>query len=103
MSHRRLAEAVPAGLLIVALLGCGSPETPSLDPKPFEAAVADYFEANNMGMAIREIKAGPTVDGSTANLTASCTRADVGGPNVTWTFRFEQTPDGSWKAVGHEK
>ena len=32
----------------------------------------------------------------------SLTRAEVGGPSVTWDFFFEKGPDGTWTAVRHE-
>jgi hypothetical protein len=55
-----------------------------------------------MAMALKEVKEGPTVQDKTATLTASLTHAQLGGPAVTWQIRFEQNPDGSWKAVGHK-
>jgi hypothetical protein len=55
-----------------------------------------------MAMALKEIKEGPTVEGTTATLTASLTHATLGGPAVTWQFRFEQSADGTWKAVSHK-
>ncbi len=93
-----------AALLILAcawLVGCGKSES-TVDAAPFESAIAEYLDRNNMGMAVKEVKEGPTVTGETATLVASLTRADVGGPSVTWTFRFEKESDGTWKAVSHE-
>jgi len=55
-----------------------------------------------MAMALTEIKEGPDVQDRTATLTASLTHATLGGPAVTWQFRFEKNADGSWKAVGHK-
>ena len=83
------------------LIGCGESKS-TVDSAPFESAIAAYLDRNNMGMAVKEVKEGPTVDGDTATLVASLTRADVGGPSVTWTFRFEKEADGSWRAVSHE-
>jgi hypothetical protein len=102
-SRRRIAPAQAAalGLFCLFLFGCGEPEA-TVDAAPFESAIATYLDRNNMGMAVKEIKEGPTVDGDTATLVASLTRADVGGPSVTWTFRFEKSTDGTWTAVSHE-
>ena len=83
------------------LAGCGGSES-TVDSGPFESAIARYLDRNNMGMAVKEIKEGPTVDGDTATLVASLTRADVGGPSTTWTFRFEKNADGTWNALSHE-
>jgi hypothetical protein len=54
-----------------------------------------------MAMAIKEIKKGPTIDGSTAQLTASMTHEQLGGPAVVWTFHFQQT-GGRWTVVRRE-
>ena len=48
------------------------------------------------------LKAGPTIEGKTATLTASLQHATIPGPAVTWTFRFEQNADGTWNAVSHK-
>lgn len=85
-----------------SLAGCGQPEPPAVDPEPFQTAIAQYLERNNMAMALKQIKEGPTVEGSTATLTASLQHATLPGPAVTWKFRFEQNPDGTWNAVSHE-
>ena len=101
----RKATALACVLLasfFCSLTGCGEPES-SVDPAPFESAIAKYLDANNMGMAVKEVKEGPTVSGQTATLVASLTRADVGGPSVTWKFTFEKAPEGTWKAVRHEE
>ena len=82
--------------------GCGRSESPTVDPQPFKAAVAQYLEQNNMAMALKEIKAGPTIGGRTATLAASLQHATIPGPAVTWTFRLEQNADGTWKAVRHK-
>jgi hypothetical protein len=97
---------VPALVLLAALAccwgGCGKSKTPAADPQPFQAAIAQYLERNNMAMAIREIKDGPTSEGKTATLTASLQHASLPGPAVTWRFRFEQDPGGSWNVVSHQ-
>ena len=97
---KSLATAL-AVLVSCSLVGCGEPEV-TVDPAPFEAAIATYLERGNMAMAVKEIKKGPTVEGDTATLTASLTHAELGGPSVTWDFRFEKNADGSWNVVGHE-
>jgi uncharacterized membrane protein len=84
------------------LHGCGKAESPTADPEPFKTAVAKYLEQNNMAMALSVIKAGPTIEGKTATLTASLQFATIPGPAVTWTFRFEQNADGTWNAVSHK-
>ena len=83
------------------LIGCGEPEV-TVDPTPFKAAITTYLDRGNMAMAVKEVKEGPTVDGDTATLTASLTHAQLGGPSVTWDFRFEKSPDGAWKVVSHD-
>jgi len=82
-------------------VGCGEPE-PKVDSAPFEKAIAEYLERNNMAMALKTVKEGPTVSGDTATLVASLTHAELGGPAVTWEITFEKGPDGTWEAVGHE-
>lgn len=92
------------GLFLLSLItGCSDAgsSSPSADTAPFEAAVASYLDQNNMGMALKQIKSGPHIDGATATMTASLTRAQVGGPSVTWEFNFEQDASGGWKAVKH--
>ena len=97
-----LRASVLLALLVCLSQGCGKPESPTVAPQPFKAAVAKYLEQNNMAMALKTIKAGPTVEGKTATLTASLQHAIIPGPAVTWTFRFEQNPDGTWNAVSHK-
>ena len=97
---KALASAL-AVLFFCALLGCGEPEV-TVDPTPFKSAIATYLDRGNMALAVKEVKEGPTVDGDTATLTASLTHAELGGPSVTWEFRFEKNADGSWKVVSHE-
>jgi hypothetical protein len=74
----------------------------SADPEPFKAAIAQYLEKNNMAMALKAIKAGPTVEGKSATLTASFQHATMPGAAVTWTLHFEQNADGTWNAVSRE-
>jgi len=101
-THRTaLFQAAVLALACAWLAGCGKSES-TVDSAPFESAIATYLDRNNMGMAVKEVKEGPTVTGDTATLVASLTRADVGGPSVTWTFHFEKQHDGSWQAVRHE-
>jgi len=100
----RRAALFQAALLALAcawLAGCGKPES-TVDAAPFESAIATYLDRNHMRMAVKDVKEGPAVTDDTATLVASLTRADVGGPSVTWKFHFEKQGDGSWKAVRHE-
>ena len=85
-----------------SLAGCGRTEA-DVDSEPFESAIAEYLEKNNMALKVKEIKEGPTVTGGTATLTASLTHAELGGAAVTWTFRFEKSPEGAWIVVSHQK
>jgi hypothetical protein len=94
--------AVLLALLVCVSQGCGKSESPTVDPRPFNAAVTRYLEQNNMAMALKEIKTGPTIEGRTATLAASLQHATIPGPAVIWTFRFEQNADGTWKAVSHK-
>ena len=86
---------------VVGLPGCGG-QSSSVDTTPFLQAIDDYLDSNNMGMAIKEIKDGPVLDGDAARLTASLSRKDVGGPAVTWTFYFDRNQDAKWSVVKHE-
>ena len=83
----RLNRLPRAFVLIVALAcfshGCGKSASPTADPEPFKTAVAKYLEQNNMAMALKQIKAGPTIEGKTATLTASLQHATIPGPAVT--------------------
>ena len=88
-------------MTVVGLSGCGDQPSP-VDTAPFLQAIDGYLDSNNMGMAIKEIKEGPVLDGDTAHLTASLSRKDVGGPAVTWTFHFSRQPDGKWSVIKHE-
>jgi hypothetical protein len=95
--------AVVASVAALLLgLGCGKTQGMKADPEPFKKAIAEYLESHNMAMAFKEIKDGPTVEGTAATLTASLTHATLGGPAVTWQFRFEKSADGTWKAVSHK-
>jgi hypothetical protein len=98
---RAIAGVLQAAFLLAFLVGCGGTSVSSADPEPFKKATAQYLERNNMAMALKEIKEGPTVTDNTATLTASLTHAALGGPAVTWQIRFEKNADGSWKAVSH--
>jgi hypothetical protein len=89
-------------LFVCLSQGSGKSDSPTPDPDPFKAAVAQYLEQNNMAMALKQIKDGPTIEGKTATLTASLQHATIPGPAVTWTFRFEQNADGTWNAVSHK-
>ena len=97
-----LRAFVLLALFVCLAQGCGKSDSPTADPEPFKAAVARYLEQNNMAMALKQIKVGPTIEGKTATLTASLQHATITGPAVTWTFRFEQDADGSWNAVSHK-
>ncbi|TVS21042.1 MAG: hypothetical protein EA424_00915 [Planctomycetaceae bacterium] len=100
--NRLLRPLVLLAAIVCLSAGCGKTASSDVDPQPFEAAVARYLEQNNMGVALKDIKAGPAVEGQTATLTASLHHATMGGPAVTWTFRFERDADGTWKTVSHK-
>ena len=100
--NRLLRPLVLLAALVCLAAGCGKSAAPDVDSRPFEAAVAQYLDQNNMAMALKDIKAGPTIEGNTATLTASLQHATMRGPAVTWTFRFEQDAGGTWKAVSHK-
>jgi hypothetical protein len=100
--NRLLRTFVLLAPLVALPLSCGKSESSTVDPEPFKAAVAQYLDRHNMAMALKQIKAGPTVEGQTATLTASLQHATIPGPAVTWTFRFEQNADRSWNAVSHK-
>ena len=86
--------------VIAASVGCGE-KAPVVDDAPFRAAAVEYLEFNNMALAIKEIKTGPTVDGNNARLSASLTHDQLGGPSVTWEFQFAKQSDGTWSVTGH--
>ena len=89
----RRASPCPAvaGVVVLMLaLGCGKTEKANASPEPFKKAIAEYLERNNMAMALKEIKEGPTVKDNSATLTASLTHAALPGPAVTWQIQFEK-------------
>jgi hypothetical protein len=85
---------------MVALVGCAQ-KAPPVNNAPFRAAIVKYLQHNNMALVIKEIKAAPTVDGSNAQMSASLTHNELGGPSVTWEFQFARQPDGTWLVTGH--
>ena len=95
------ATAIFTAMSIVSLSGCGD-QPSQVDTAPFLQAIDDYLDSSNMGMEIKLIKEGPVLDGDTAQLTASLSRKDLGGPAVTWTFHFNRQQDGKWSVVKHE-
>ena len=88
-------------LLIALVSGCGE-KVPTVDEAPFREAVGEYLRVNDMAMAIKTIKEGPTTEGETAQMVASMTHKELGGPSVTWTFYFERNPSGGWTVARHE-
>ena len=99
-TSNRFAVFAIFGFIAAVAMGCGEKSAP-VDPTPFRQPIDDYLSANNMALAIKEIKTGPTVDGQTAQLQASMTHETLGGPSVTWTFYFQQQ-EGSWNVTRHE-
>jgi len=97
----RLAVSVIIGLVAVGALGCGEKSAP-VDAAPFRQAIDEYLRNNNMALAVKAIKAGPTIDGDTARLTASLTHEELGGPSVVWSFHFERQQDEKWTVARHE-
>jgi len=87
--------------VMAAVVGCAE-QAPAVDEAPFRRALVEYLQNNDMALAIKEIKAGPTIDGRTAQLSASLTHAQLGGPSVTWEFQFGKQPDGTWLVTGHK-
>ena len=59
LNHLLRAVVLLASFLCLSH-GCGKSESPTADPEPFKAAVAQYLEQNNMAMALKQIKTGPT-------------------------------------------
>ena len=76
------AAAIFTVVTIASLPGCGD-QPSQVDTATFLQAIDDYLDSSNMGMAIRQIKEGPVLDGDTTYLTASLSRKNVGGPAVT--------------------
>jgi len=87
-------------LIAFGAMGCGEKSAP-VDATPFRQAIDDYLRRNNMALAIKAIKAGPTISGDTAHLSASLVHEELGGPSVTWSFHFERQQDGEWTVVRH--
>jgi len=87
-------------VLFLVSVGCG-PEASTVDATPFRQAIETYLSNNNMAMAIKEVKQGPDVEGTNAQLKASLVHETLGGPSVTWTFYFEQSGE-AWTVVRHE-
>jgi predicted ATP-grasp superfamily ATP-dependent carboligase len=88
-------------LAIVVLAGCSRPDATG-DPAPFQAAIEQYLQRNNMALRLREVKQGPIVSGPSATMTVSLTHAELGGPSVVWEFVFSQEANGQWNAVRHQ-
>lgn len=88
-------------VIAAGLSGCGDKPS-SVDTTPFLQAIDGYLDSSNMGMAVKDIKEGPVIDGDTACLTTSLSRKDIGGPAVTWTFHFNRKQDGKWSVVRHD-
>jgi hypothetical protein len=86
---------------LAAVAGCAKKAASTVDPEPFKKAVATYCERNNMAMAVKEIKSGPELSGTTATMTASMSPAQLPGPSVTWTITFEKDAAGAWRATKH--
>ena len=63
LNHLLRAFALLA-LLICLSQGCGKSDSPTAAPEPFKAAVAQYLDQNNMAMALKQIKAGPPIEGT---------------------------------------
>ena len=98
----RIVWMLLLGWLLGIVGGCGGSVGAVVESGPFEKAVARYLEEHNMALAIKEVKEGPVVDGSSATMTVSLTHAELGGAAVTWEFEFEKSGNGAWKAVGHQ-
>ncbi len=81
------------------MAGCGEKKA-AVDTTPFSQAVVVYLDENDMALRIKAIKTGPDIDGDKATMTASMTRAQVGGPSVTWVFEFKKQ-NGTWTVVRH--
>lgn len=97
---RSTIPVIMASVLTV-VLGCGEEPAP-VDATPFRQAIDEYLDGNNMALAIKAVKEGPTISGDTAQLSASLTHQELGGPSVIWSFHFERGQNGKWSVVRHE-
>jgi hypothetical protein len=61
--NRLLRALILLAALACLAAGCGKSAAPVVDSRPFEAAVARYLHQNNIGVALKDIKAGPTIEG----------------------------------------
>ncbi len=73
----------------------------TVDPAPFEAAVAEYLKSNDMALRLKEIREGPTVQADKATMAASMTHRELGGPSVVWSFEFRREEGDAWTVVSH--
>ena len=91
---------------LLSFVGCSGTSQPGtsqpVDDAPFREAIGQYLQANNMAMKIKEIKQGPVVTNDQAELQASLTHEQLGGPAVTWDFEFAKQTDGTWRVVKHQ-
>ncbi len=95
---------VPVGLLAVTLCllsGCGTDRTSDVDPAPFEQAISQYLQQNNMALKIKKIRSGPSIDNDTAAMSASMTHQELEGPSVVWNFTFQRDNNGQWSVTRH--
>jgi hypothetical protein len=83
-------------LLLALVAGCGKckSKAEAADIEPFQKAVAEYLERNNMAMALKEVKDGPVIKEKTATLTASLTHATMGGPHGHMGIHAGERPQG---------
>jgi hypothetical protein len=100
---RLVAPMLMLAVLLVGLGGCGKSPGSTVDPAPFEAAIAQYLDRSNMAMKVKEIREGPTVTGDKATLTASLVHREMGGPSVVWLFEFSEVQPGTWRVMSHVK
>ncbi len=98
----RLVAPISVLLVVICCIsGCDQP-APTVDPAPFQAAVAKYLDQHDMALRLKKIRQGPTIDGDQATMSASMTHRELGGPSVVWTFQFKRTEaDGPWSVVSH--
>ncbi len=100
-ASNRSAIQVLIAAVLVGMLGCGEEPAP-VDETPFRQAIDEYLDSNNMALAIKAIKEGPTISGDNAQLSASLVHQELGGPSVIWSFHFERGQNGKWSVVRHE-